>query len=63
MSEIPDPVSLKSRSLSGSDPNRASDLFLRIDFDLLWVSFDPSVKYFMTSRTRVEKLIVYKPLL
>lgn len=43
MSETPEPVSLKSRSLSGSDPNRASDLFLRIDLDRLCVSFEPSV--------------------
>lgn len=44
MSETPDPVSLKSLSLSGSDVSRASDLFLRIDFDRLCVSFDPSAK-------------------
>lgn len=44
MSETPDPVSLKSLSLSGSDASLISDLFLRIDFDLLWVSFDPSTK-------------------
>lgn len=38
MSETPDPVSLRSLSLSGSDASRASDLFLRIDFDRLCVS-------------------------
>lgn len=42
MSLTPDPVSLSSRSLSGSEPNRASDLFLRIDFDRLCVS-EPSI--------------------
>lgn len=43
MSDTPDPVSLRSLSLSGSDASRASDLFLRIDLDRLCVSFDPSV--------------------
>jgi hypothetical protein len=42
MSEIPDPVSLKSLSLSGSDANLISDLFFRIDFDLLCVSIELS---------------------
>lgn len=44
ISEIPDPVSLRSLSLSGSDPSRESDLFLRMDFDRLWLSFDSSEK-------------------
>lgn len=42
MSDTPDPVSLKSLSLSGSDDNLTSDLFFSIDFDLLCVSFVPS---------------------
>lgn len=46
MSETPDPVSLRSLSLSGSDASRASDLFLRIDFDRLCVSFDTSMNDF-----------------
>lgn len=41
MSETPEPVSLSRRSLSGS-VSLESDLFLRIDFDLLCVSADPS---------------------
>lgn len=39
---MPDPVSLNSRSLSGSEPKRASDLFFRIDFERLCVSPEPS---------------------
>jgi hypothetical protein len=42
ISLTPDPVSERSLSLSGSETNRASDLFLRIDFDRLCVSLEPS---------------------
>jgi len=43
ISLTPDPVSLKSLSLSGSEPKRASALFFKIDFERLCVSPEPSV--------------------
>lgn len=45
ISLTPDPVSERSLSLSGSEANRASDLFLRIDFDRLCVSLEPSKEF------------------
>lgn len=60
MSDTPDPVSLKSLSLSGSDESLISDLFLRIDFDLLCVSFDPSAIESSQVRHFTENLTTWK---
>lgn len=46
MSLTPDPVSLRSLSLSGSEPSLASDLFFRIDLERLCVSPEPSVVFY-----------------
>lgn len=43
ISDIPLPVSDKSRSVSGST-SRASVLFFNIDLDLLCASLEPSIK-------------------
>jgi hypothetical protein len=44
ISLTPDPVSERSLSLSGSEHNRASALFFRIDFERLCESLEPSTE-------------------
>ena len=55
ISLTPDPVSLKSLSLSGSEPKRASALFFRIDFERLCVSPEPSVRDIKESKIKRKK--------
>lgn len=59
ISLTPDPVSLKSLSLSGSEPKRASALFFKIDFERLCVSPEPSVSEGrkMRKQKKIENII------